>query len=102
MNCQMCDVNVTFRDGRTHKLESVFIRGSQIRFMILPDMLKNAPMFKNIGRAQKGAVGMGMGDNRDGRSGRGNFQMVVYSVVFFCRSLDLFLKCGMERGMILL
>ncbi|MFH4980501.1 hypothetical protein AB6A40_007210 [Gnathostoma spinigerum] len=71
MNCQMSDVNVTYRDGRTHQLENVFIRGSKIRFMILPDMLKNAPMFKNIGRAQKGAIGMGMGDNRDGRSGRG-------------------------------
>ncbi|VDK66743.1 unnamed protein product [Anisakis simplex] len=71
MNCQMSDVNVTFRDGRTHQLDNVFIRGSKIRFMILPDMLKNAPMFKNIGRAQKGAVGMGMGDNRDGRTFRG-------------------------------
>ncbi|KAK0411031.1 hypothetical protein QR680_005442 [Steinernema hermaphroditum] len=62
MNCQMSDVTVTFRDGRNHQLENVFIRGSKIRFMILPDMLKNAPMFKNIGRAQKGAVGMGLGD----------------------------------------
>jgi len=24
----------------------VFIRGSKIRYIILPDMLKNAPMFK--------------------------------------------------------
>ncbi|VDK77804.1 unnamed protein product [Litomosoides sigmodontis] len=71
MNCQMSEVTVTYRDGRTHHLDNVFIRGSKIRFMILPDMLKNAPMFKNIGRAQKGAVGMGMGDNRDGRGLRG-------------------------------
>ena len=46
MNCQMSDVTVTLRDGRTHTLDNVFIRGSQIRFLILPDMLKNAPMFK--------------------------------------------------------
>ncbi|VDL85202.1 unnamed protein product [Nippostrongylus brasiliensis] len=41
--------------------------------MILPDMLKNAPMFKNIGRAQKGAIGMGMGGDvrGGGRGGRG-------------------------------
>ena len=26
-------------------MEHVFIRGSQIRFLLLPDMLKNAPMF---------------------------------------------------------
>ncbi|TMS33319.1 hypothetical protein L596_001078 [Steinernema carpocapsae] len=66
MNCQMSDVTVTYRDGRNHQLENVFIRGSKIRFMILPDMLKNAPMFKNIGRAQKGAIGMGLGDDRRG------------------------------------
>uniref|UniRef100_A0A1I7Z1I4 Small nuclear ribonucleoprotein Sm D3 n=1 Tax=Steinernema glaseri TaxID=37863 RepID=A0A1I7Z1I4_9BILA len=71
MNCQMCDVTVTYRDGRNHQLENVFIRGSKIRFMILPDMLKNAPMFKNIGRAQKGAVGMGLGDQTTGGGGRG-------------------------------
>lgn len=29
-------------------------------------MLKNAPMFKNIGRAQKGAVGMGLGGIQSG------------------------------------
>ena len=32
-------------DART-QLDSVYIRGSKIRFMVLPDMLKNAPMFK--------------------------------------------------------
>lgn len=61
MNCQLSDVIMTFRDGRTANLDNVFVRGSQIRFIILPDMLKNAPMFKNIGRAQKGAQGMGLG-----------------------------------------
>ena len=36
-------------------MEHVFIRGSQIRFFILPDMLKNAPMFhKDL--AKKSAV----------------------------------------------
>ena len=27
---------------------SIFIRGSKIRLMIVPDMLQNAPMFKRI------------------------------------------------------
>ncbi|KAF7635075.1 RING-type domain-containing protein [Meloidogyne graminicola] len=75
MNCQMAEVTVTLRDGRTQTLENVFIRGSQIRFMILPDMLKNAPMFKNIGRAQRGSQGMGAGGAPRGRgsafAGRG-------------------------------
>ncbi len=55
MNCQMANVNVTYRDGRNSNLELVFIRGSKIRFLILPDMLKNAPMFKRVGH--KGAGG---------------------------------------------
>ena len=45
MNCQMSNITVTARDGRVSQLEQVFIRGSKIRFLILPDMLKNAPMF---------------------------------------------------------
>ncbi|XP_016571141.1 small nuclear ribonucleoprotein SmD3b-like [Capsicum annuum] len=33
---------------RVSQLEQVFIRGSKVRFMIIPDMLKNAPMFKRL------------------------------------------------------
>ncbi|CAL8088552.1 unnamed protein product [Orchesella dallaii] len=62
MNCQMANVNVTYRDGRNSTLELVFIRGSKIRFMILPDMLKNAPMFKRIG-----AKGPGIGAGARGK-----------------------------------
>ena len=43
------------RTGKETHLERVFIRGSQIRFFILPDMLKNAPMF-NRELAKKTAV----------------------------------------------
>ena len=52
MNCQMNSVTVTYRDGRVAQLENIYIRGSKIRFLILPDMLKNAPMFKNMGRGK--------------------------------------------------
>ena len=55
MNCQMSNITVTYRDGRTAQLENVYIRGSKIRFLILPDMLKNAPMFKKV--QTKGAGG---------------------------------------------
>jgi small nuclear ribonucleoprotein D3 len=59
MNCQLKDITVTERDGRVSQLDQVFIRGSQVRFYIVPDMLKNAPMFKKI---QPGAVkGKGIG-----------------------------------------
>ncbi|EDV23747.1 uncharacterized protein TRIADDRAFT_8416, partial [Trichoplax adhaerens] len=46
MNCQMYSVNVTYRDGRTAYLQQIFVRGSKVRFIVIPDMLKNAPMFK--------------------------------------------------------
>ena len=59
MNCQMVSITVTYRDGRVAELENVYIRGSKIRFMILPDMLKNAPMFKKI--AGKGGSAAGRG-----------------------------------------
>merc|ERR1719357_2347233 len=86
INSQMASVTMTFRDGRVAQLEHIYIRGSKIRFMILPDMLKNAPMLKNMasrGRggggargksailgAQAGAGGRGRGRGGD-RGGRG-------------------------------
>ncbi|CAF2477738.1 unnamed protein product [Rotaria sp. Silwood2] len=56
MNCQLSNVTVTYRDGRQAQLEYIYVRGSKIRFMIFPDMLKNAPMFKNM-RGVKGGAG---------------------------------------------
>merc|ERR1712071_557219 len=66
MNCYIGSVTMTARDGRTSKLEQVAIRGSQERFMILPDMLKNAPMFKKQGLSG-GAAGRGRGTAGGGR-----------------------------------
>lgn len=57
MNCQMTQITVTYRDGKVAQLENVYIRGSKIRFLILPDMLKNAPMFKKQTKA--GTAGRG-------------------------------------------
>ncbi|XP_015792254.1 small nuclear ribonucleoprotein Sm D3 [Tetranychus urticae] len=49
MNVMMSQITATSRDGKVTSLETIFIRGSKIRFLILPDMLKNAPMFKKMG-----------------------------------------------------
>jgi len=46
MNVQLMDVSLTRRDGRVAALSHVFIRGSKIRFVIVPDVLAAAPMFK--------------------------------------------------------
>ncbi|GMQ07247.1 hypothetical protein CsSME_00051522 [Camellia sinensis var. sinensis] len=51
-------------DGKVSQLEHVFIRGSKVRFMVIPDMLKNAPMFKHLESRIKGkgsAIGVGRG-----------------------------------------
>uniref|UniRef100_A0A9J8A5C1 Small nuclear ribonucleoprotein Sm D3 n=1 Tax=Cyprinus carpio carpio TaxID=630221 RepID=A0A9J8A5C1_CYPCA len=60
MNCQMANITVTYRDGRVSQLEQVYIRGSKIRFLILPDMLKNAPMLKSM-KNKNQAAGAGRG-----------------------------------------
>ncbi|MCJ8740880.1 hypothetical protein PDJAM_G00064180 [Pangasius djambal] len=84
MNCQMSNITVTYRDGRVAQLEQVYIRGSKIRFLILPDMLKNAPMLKSVKNKNQGAgAGRGKaailkaqvaarGRGRGGPGGRGN------------------------------
>ncbi|XP_060533616.1 small nuclear ribonucleoprotein Sm D3 [Cylas formicarius] len=81
MNCQMTQITVTYRDGRVAQLENVYIRGSKIRFLILPDMLKNAPMFKKqtkSGTSGRGKTGIlraqARGRGRGGPAARGRAQ----------------------------
>jgi len=75
MNCQLSTITFTARDGRMSELEHAFIRGSKIRFLILPDMLKNAPMFKKVdagkGNAAKKGIGIGRGRATVIKRGRG-------------------------------
>lgn len=62
MNIQLKDITFTARDGRVSHLDQVYIRGSQVRYFIVPDMLKHAPMFKNIATGAKGkGIGLGRG-----------------------------------------
>lgn len=72
MNVQMREITVTCRDGKISQLEQVFVRGSQVRFFIVPDMLKNAPMFKNFGPNAPKARGLGI--NTASTRGRGGFR----------------------------
>lgn len=54
-NVAMKDITVTAPDGKQSHLENVYIRGNMLRFIIVPDMLQQAPMFKRIGpNAMKG------------------------------------------------
>ncbi|KAF2251538.1 Sm-like ribonucleoprotein [Trematosphaeria pertusa] len=60
MNVQLKDITVTARDGRVSHLEQVYIRGSHVRYFIVPDMLRNAPMFRSRGTRGRG-VGLARG-----------------------------------------
>merc|ERR1711879_654758 len=49
-------------NGRLSRLNNVYIRGSSIRFMVVPDMLREAPMFKRLDPKNKSqAMGVGRG-----------------------------------------
>ncbi|BFZ05398.1 hypothetical protein BsWGS_08437 [Bradybaena similaris] len=73
MNCQMANITVTYRDGRVAQLENVYIRGSKIRFFVLPDMLKNAPMFKKV-QGKGGGAGRGKSAILRAQAARGRGQ----------------------------
>ncbi|KAG0153130.1 hypothetical protein PDIDSM_4980 [Penicillium digitatum] len=74
MNVQLKDITVTARDGRVSHLDQVYIRGSHVRFFIVPDMLRNAPMFRTRGQRARG-VGLARGkatvQRARGQRGRG-------------------------------
>mmetsp|Transcript_11187 Transcript_11187/g.17986 ORF Transcript_11187/g.17986 Transcript_11187/m.17986 type:complete len:114 (+) Transcript_11187:78-419(+) len=48
MNMTLSDVLRTARNGQITKLPSVYLRGSSIRFIALPELLKNAPVFQKV------------------------------------------------------
>jgi len=47
MNVQLKDITVTARDGRVSHLEQVYIRGSHVRYFIVPDMLRYEFYFRS-------------------------------------------------------
>jgi len=59
MNCQMSGVTRTAKDGKVTSLAACFVRGSQVRFVIMPDILKNAPVFKKVAEAKAFKQGAG-------------------------------------------
>mgnify|MGYP000305001222 FL=1 len=53
MNLKMNDVLVKYADGRTEKIDNVFLRGNSVRYVVLPDLLKKAPMFAKVQSMKK-------------------------------------------------
>jgi len=62
MNISLAHVTVTYPDNTKSNLERVFIRGSQIVYVIYPDILVKAPYFERFRRVAAGerqAFGLG-------------------------------------------
>ena len=63
MNMTLSEVVRTARNGQVSKLPTVYLRGSGVRFIALPDLLRNAPAFKKVANmkakmeAERGAGG---------------------------------------------
>lgn len=83
---QMSNITVTYRDGRVSQLEQVYIRGSKIRFLILPDMLKNAPMLKSMKNKNQGA-GAGRGKAAILKAQGWIFDFITVTAVMLCFSV---------------
>eukprot|EP00920_Eleutheroschizon_duboscqi_P007934 GHVT01018382.1.p1 GENE.GHVT01018382.1~~GHVT01018382.1.p1 ORF type:complete len:144 (+),score=10.74 GHVT01018382.1:241-672(+) len=74
MNCLLSGVTLTQRDGKVLSLEQVYIRGGSVRFMIFPDMLCHAPMFKLAhGKTRQRALGLAGMRRAMQMRGRGSF-----------------------------
>lgn len=66
MNTFLRDVTRTTTTGKVINLDHMYIRGDQIRFAVVPDMLSNAPMFKRVQiyKKSKGRKGIPQGIGR--------------------------------------
>lgn len=63
-NVQLRNVTGTARDGRVSHLDYVYLRGSHVRFFVIPDMLRNSPMLRNnMMLRTRGAATCGKGPN---------------------------------------
>lgn len=74
MNVLIENVVRTNRDGSKTSMEQVYIRGGQIRYFVVPDMLKHAPMFKNLlktAATTSGGPAKGSGFGTLGGKGKG-------------------------------
>mmetsp|Transcript_12733 Transcript_12733/g.16136 ORF Transcript_12733/g.16136 Transcript_12733/m.16136 type:complete len:114 (-) Transcript_12733:367-708(-) len=63
MNLTLSDVVRTSKNGQVSKVPSVYLRGSMVRFISLPELLVDAPVFKKVvslkkrAEAERGAGG---------------------------------------------
>ncbi|KGG52344.1 hypothetical protein DI09_186p40 [Mitosporidium daphniae] len=61
MNIQLREVTVTARDGKMTSADGVFIRGSSVRYFIVPDNLRYAPFLQTKTAARGAGISAGAG-----------------------------------------
>jgi len=66
MNVHLSDVTHTARNGKVRKLEQVYLRGSHLKFIVLPEILKHAPVFKKVQGMKKKESSKTAGRGRGG------------------------------------
>jgi small nuclear ribonucleoprotein D3 len=94
MNTGLRDVTVTDPDGNKASMQKVFLRGSQIVFVIFPDVLKKAPMFERLRKASLGlSVAGGLGRGRQAAIQEGLLEVRTCSF-FFPWKWDLLALCA--------
>lgn len=67
-------VMMTMRNGQVKMLESVYLRGGNVKFVILPDTLKSVPILSKVreAAARKAEAAAGREPAGRGRGGRGS------------------------------
>jgi small nuclear ribonucleoprotein D3 len=78
-NIMLKDVLVTSPEGKQSNLGVIYVRGNQIRFIILPDVLQHAPMFERVRAFKRGITMPGSttggvapsGDDKNNNDGGG-------------------------------
>lgn len=53
MSLQLKSAKCTQKNGQKSTLEQIYMRGSQIKYFILPDILEESPVFKRVRSAKR-------------------------------------------------
>ena len=56
INLHLFNTKHLSRDGKGEQLDQVYVRGSHIRFLVLPDLIQFDPVLERQGKGQKGPL----------------------------------------------
>lgn len=79
MNMILTEVIRTARNGHISKLPNVYLRGSGVRFIALPDLLKNAPCFQKVTAMKRKAE-----EAQRQKQQEGAYTFILVDVYVFC------------------